>query len=412
MRIAIHTFGTRGDVQPYIALGLELQGRGHDVTLSVPRDFTSWVEGFGLAARAFDLDMGAYLREADALGLTRNPLNAFRYRRRMVEPMIEATLREGIEGARGADMVVAHPKCLFSATGAEAAGAGFVMTAPLPAIAPTHAFPMPGTFAKDHGRFWNRLSWRPLDFAMAPFRKRVNAARTELGLRPVGNAIRHGSFAGRPCLRLIANSPLIVPRPDDWDAHTLLTGYWMLEDPVTLDPALEDFLSAGPAPVYVGFGSMVSGRATELARAAIDGLRRAGLRGVIARGWAELPASPGRDIHVIDSAPHGKLFPRCRTIVHHGGAGTTAAALTAGCPSLIVPFMVDQPWWGERLREQGLGPAPLRPARFTANRFARALKQIEASEVWRARCKQIAKGLARENGTGRAADLIESAATL
>ncbi|MBO6763513.1 glycosyltransferase [Maricaulis sp.] len=409
MRIAIHAFGTRGDVQPYIALGLELQGRGHDVTLSVPRDFTAWVEGFGLAARAFDLDMGAYLREADALGLTRNPLNAFRYRRRMVDPMIEATLTEGIEGARGADIVVAHPKCLFSATGAEAAGAGFVMTAPLPAIAPTHAFPMPGTFAKDHGRFWNRLSWRPLDFAMAPFRKRVNAARVELGLDPVGSAIQHDIFAGRPCLRLIANSPLIVPRPDDWDAHTHLTGYWMLDDPAPLDPALEGFLNSGPPPVYVGFGSMVSGRATELAEAAIDGLRRAGLRGVIARGWANLPAAANDSIHVIDHAPHDKLFPRCRTIVHHGGAGTTAAALSAGRPSLIVPFMVDQPWWGERLREQGLGPAPLRPARFTANRFARALKQIEASEVWRARCTQIGKGLAAENGAAIAADRIEHA---
>lgn len=408
MKIAVHTFGTRGDVQPYIALGLELQRRGHDVTLSVPRDFAAWVEGFGLAARTFDIDMGDFMREAEVLGVTRNPLSAFRHRKRMVDPMIEATLAEGIAGAKGADMVVAHPKCLFSAIGAEAAGAGFVMTAPLPVITPTGAFPMPGTFARDHGRFWNRMSWKPLKVAMAPFRKRINAVRADLGLDPVGIAIDHGRYRGEPCLRLTANSPRIVPRPDDWDAFSHLTGYWTLDENKPLDPDLERFLDDGPPPVYIGFGSMVTGRASALVKAAIKGLRKAGMRGVIARGWAELPARTGRDIHVIDGAPHAQLFPRCSIIVHHGGAGTTAAALAAGRPGLIVPFMVDQPWWGEHLRRQGLGPAPLKPDRFTAGRFAHALKHIARHEAWAARCQAVARHLAEEAGTARAADLIEA----
>ncbi len=408
MKVAIHSFGTRGDVQPYVALALELQRRGHDVTLSAPRDFTDWIEGFGLKARAFDFDMGDFLRRADAIGVTRNPFKAFLHRAEMIDPMIEACLAEAIDGTTGADMVIAHPKALFSASGAEATGAGFILAAPLPIIAPTADFPMPGLLAQDHGRRINRLSWAPLALGMLPFRKRVNALRRSLGLAPVGNRLDYGVYRDRPCLRLTANSPHILPQPADWDAHSVMTGNWVLPDPTPLSPDVERFLAAGPPPVYVGFGSMVTRDATRLVQAVVKGLRRAGMRGLIARGWADLPAQGHDDLLVIDGAPHAQLFPRCRLIVHHGGAGTTAAALTAGKPSLIIPFMVDQPWWAERLREAGLGPAALKPARLTAGRFARALKRLEKDVGMARRCAETGRRLQAETGTARAADLIEA----
>ena len=153
---------------------------------------------------------------------------------------------------------------------------------------------------------------------------------------------------------------------------------------------------------------MVTRDATRLVQAVVKGLRRAGMRGLIARGWADLPAQGHDDLLVIDGAPHAQLFPRCRLIVHHGGAGTTAAALTTGKPSLIIPFMVDQPWWAERLREAGLGPAALKPARLTAGRFARALKRLEKDVGMARRCAETGRRLQAETGTARAADLIEA----
>ncbi|WP_300542556.1 glycosyltransferase [Maricaulis sp.] len=410
MKIAIHAFGTRGDVQPYLALALELEARGHSVTVSAPRDFRTWIEGYGLTARCFDVDMAELLRRADALGVTRHPILAFRHRATMIDPMIEAILAEGIEGARGADIVIAHPKAQFSATGAEAAGARFVMTAPLPIITPTSDFPMPGVLARNRGRFWNRLSWLPLQFALYPFAKRINTARERLGLPPLeGGRLDYGKLGGRPCLRLTAISPHVIPRPSDWDGRSQMTGYWTLPgDREGLDRALDAFLDSGPPPVYVGFGSMVTRDASRLVDASVTGLARAGLRGVIARGWAALPDRSADHVHFMDGAPHDRLFPRCAAIVHHGGAGTTGAALAAGRPSLIVPFMADQPWWAQRLYEQGLGPAPLSPRRFTARRFAAALKELVGREAFAARCAERARRIAGDSGAARAADLIEA----
>ena len=411
MKIAIQTFGTRGDVEPYVALGLELQARGHDVWLSVPEDFVDWVSGFGLTVHAINLDMGAYIRRAERLGITRNPLKAFKHAKDMIDPMLDAVLEAAVQHTRGADVVIAHPKTLFSDMGAERDGACFIMAAPLPIIMPTGAFPMPGTFARNHGAFWNRLTWMPLKFAMAPYKKRINAERETLGLEKVGSGIDYSRYMNRPALRLLANSPSIVERPDDWDEKAVITGAWTLPPSVApLDPDLEQFLDDGPAPVYVGFGSMVTDDANRLVQAAVRGLKKAHLRGVIARGWAELPETPGDHVHFIDSAPHATLFPRCCAVVHHGGAGTTGAALRAGRPSLIVPFMVDQPWWAERLYEQGLGPQALKPRRLTAGRFAHALKALVRNEAFRHRCQAVAEQMAREQGTARAADLIEAEA--
>lgn len=408
MKIAIHAFGTRGDVQPYLALGLELQSRGHAVTLSAPRDFTAWINSFGLPARAFDFDMGEFIRRAEVLGVTRNPLKAFSNRGEMIDPMIDACLTEAVEGTRDADMVIAHPKALFSASGAEAVGAGFILAAPLPIISPTRHFPMPGVMANNRAHWLNALSWAPLGLGMMPFRRKLNALRTSLGLAPVGNSLDYATYRGEPCLRLTANSAHILPRPDDWDDDSVLTGNWVLPEPSrSLAPEIDAFLEAGAPPVYVGFGSMVTGDATRLVTAAVAGLRRAGLRGIIARGWAELPATAEPDMLVIDGAPHSLLFPRCRLIVHHGGAGTTAAALTAGKPSLITPFMVDQPWWAERLREARLGHKALRPERLNAGRFARALRRLEDDRAVARNCADLGAHLRRENGVAKAADLVE-----
>lgn len=411
MKIALQTFGTRGDVQPFLALALELKARGHDVVLSVPKDFTDWVEGFGIEARAFDLHMGDFLRRAEELGLTRNPLKAYKYRDEMLTPMIEAVLTEGIEGTRGADIVIAHPKALFAESGAEREGALFMIAAPLPIIMPTGRFPMAGVLAKDHGRFINRLTWFPLKLGMAPYKKRLNRARREIGLEPAGSAIDYGTYMGQPATRLLSISEHVIDRPDDWDARSIMTGYWRLpsseERPA---PEIEAFLNQGEPPVYIGFGSMLAPNATKLVREAVKGLKKAGLRGIIARGWAQLPDQAGDHVLFIDGAPHDRLFPRCRAIVHHGGAGTTAAALHAGRPSLVIPFMMDQPWWAERLRETGLSPPPLLPKRLTAGRFARALRRLVRGEAYARRCQDIARELASENGVGRAADIIESEA--
>ncbi|MCG8440650.1 MAG: glycosyltransferase [Caulobacterales bacterium] len=409
MRVSIQTLGTRGDVQPYVALARSLKAHGHEPTLLAPRDFTAFIEAHHIrAAEPLDIDMGAFAQEAVARGVMRNPLKIASIWRDMVEPMIAELLDKCVAAARGADVVVSHPKAYAAATGAEAAGAAHVLTALQPIIAPTAAFPCPGLWARDLGGALNRASYLPLRYGMAPYAGPLNRRREELGLAPVSKQMELDSFAGRPQLRLVAASRTLFDRPADWPASVHLTGAWFLSsDNAPLAPELAAFLQAGPPPVYVGFGSMPAEDAKTLSAIVLDALSLAGERGVVLKGWAGLDAPPREDVLLIDAAPHDQLFPRCKAVAHHGGAGTVHAALRAGVPQVTVPFYVDQPWHARRLREKKLTPPPAPRWRLTPQRLAAAIRKAIDDPAYGTAARAAAKIVAGEDGLGHAARLIE-----
>lgn len=209
---------------------------------------------------------------------------------------------------------------------------------------------------------------------------------------------------GRPVLH--GFSPLVVPRPRDWRAELEVTGYWWPYDRESrLPSALREFLDAGPPPVFVGLGSATVPDPGRLSTEIVRALRRAGLRGVIQRGWAGL-AADGDDMLTVDDVPHALLFPETAAVVHHCGAGTTAAGLRAGVPAVPVPVQFDEGFWADRLVGLGVAPRPVPLRRLTADTLAAALVRATRDPGHRERARELGKRVRGEDGTVRVVEAV------
>jgi sterol 3beta-glucosyltransferase len=412
--ITILAVGSRGDVQPFLALGLGLQAAGHDVRLATHAAFESFVRDHGLEFAPLVGDPLSAVRSPLAQTAMRAGRNPFTF--------LMLFLREGLP----------HLPQLNSDIWAACRGTGAVIFSTL-AIGGYHIAKQLGVprFAV-HLQPHSRTRQYPTMFLpqTLPFGGAFNLLTHHVAEQVFWQAIRapHNrwlqdtlgvppeAFFGPYAAMLDEHMPVLYPfsaqvqpRPADWPAWHHITGYWFLEEEAGWRPPqdLLDFLAGGPPPIYVGFGSMASGRAEQAAEVVIDALRQTGQRGVLLSGWGGLSPSDLPDsVHLIESAPHAWLFPRMAAVVHHGGSGTTAAGLRAGVPSILVPHFADQPYWAERVHALGVGPRGIPRARLTARRLARAIRRALEDEDLRARAAALGEQLRAEDGVARAAEII------
>jgi sterol 3beta-glucosyltransferase len=418
-RILVMCYGTRGDVEPYVALSLGLQARGHEVTLATARQFGAWVASFGVpfapltdsaidvihtsAGKALVEGAGGPLRRVVAGG------RLARAARRGGERLIEDA-RAVAEGV-APDVIVYHPKVTAAPHIAEGTGCAAVMGLLQPIVLPTEAFPPTGLPPLSVPGY-NRMAYRLVSATYTPFRKAVNRFRkAAFGLPPICSGqevILPPGLGTIPILHAV--SPAVIPRPPDWPAQAHLTGYWQLprDDGFTPPPALARFLAEGPPPVYVGFGSMVSETPEALRRTVTEALRRAGMRGVVASGWAGFEEGEHDGVLVIPPVPHGWLFPRMAAVVHHGGAGTTANGFAAGVPCVICPFFGDQPGWARRSVALGVGATPVPRKALDAGALSASIREAVTRPELAANARALADRLQQEDGVGTAAGLIEA----
>lgn len=416
MRIAILTLGTRGDMQPYVALALGLRAAGHDVVISGPENFADWVQGFGFDYVSGGLDLQALLQSPEGRDLISGSLFAILRNFRDISQKVTAEIIEGsTQATKGADLILYHPKVPVATDLGEALGIPVIQTALQPIIVPTGDFAIAGVGNGIFGRRLNRWTYGAIRAQRAMFSKQLNAWRTgTLGLPPLPRFARGGEIKGKTLPVLHAFSEHVVPRPADWPESAYVTGYWFLDDTSGWTPPddLQTFLNAGPPPVYVGFGSMTDKDPEAKARLVIEALSKAECRGVIATGWGGLTADDlPETVFAIDGAPHDKLFPLMSAIVHHGGAGTTAAAFKAGKPQLVAPYFGDQPFWGHRVAHLGAGLPPLPQKKMTSDKLAHALRGIVKDKSFTSHAETIAHELAKEDGVSTAVDLIDRLAT-
>lgn len=351
MRVLLSTVGTRGDVQPVLALALAVRRLGHEVRLCIPPNFIDQATGMGLEASPVGVEMRAPA-SGSAPKLTAEQL------RRMRESMPDliSDQFDSIEpAAKGCDVILGANAHQYAAPSiAELAGIPFISAVYAPVVlpSPNHAPPpapgetwRPGppedgpTMWREHAQAWNE---RALE--------RINANRSARGLDTIDDVYSH-ILGTDPWL---AADPFLAPPPEAPGLHVAQTGDWVLQDDSALDPRLESFLDDGEPPVYVGFGSMPV--RPELIQWLLDEARDAGRRLVLGRGWAvldQIDDDPG--LFVVDSANHQALFGRVAAVVHHGGAGTTATAARAGVPQVIVPMFSDQFYWASRVDYLGIG---------------------------------------------------------
>jgi sterol 3beta-glucosyltransferase len=423
MRVLMLTLGSRGDIEPFIALGIALQAAGHEATLCASRHFAAVIEAHGLLYAPMDdgffellqspAGRAGLARSGSLLGMLSTALRLMR----QVGPMQLQIQRDCWAAAVACrpDLIVHHLKIMGAPDIAQQLDVPSVLVPLVPAVEPTAARPCPllppwpDRFASAAGR---RAGYRLVNLLATRFGTGpVKRWRRERGLPPRSSAadLRHDA-AGRPVLLLHPHSEVLLPRPDDWPAHAVATGFWRLP-PATQwhpTPALQAFLDAGPPPVYVGFGSMVGRDPAGLARTVVEALQLAGLRGVMARGWGGLqPDVAPPHVHLIDEAPHDRLLPLMAAVVHHGGAGTTAAGLHAGRPTVICPFFGDQPFWGRVVHEAGLGPAPIAQRVLTPARLAAALRQTVDSGAMRMAAEVMGQRLRAEDGVSQAVAQLE-----
>lgn len=414
MRVGIQTWGSEGDLRPFFALAEGLAQAGHDVALSYAsvddQDHTARLSGAGFRHRkAGALGMSAAEREAIGKRVFSDP-NPVRQLQSILavfmEPIVPAMTDAAVALAQSSDVVlhhmIAHPAC----AAAEKHGKPTIALYTAPMIA-TRAFPVPG--APDLG-FLNGLVWK---FALGLIDKNlmpsVAKVRAQLGLPPVKKA---ADMLGRSILELFTVSPTLMPRPADWPEKTRVCGFLNPPAPAsgfTLPEGLEPFLAAGPAPVFVTFGSMAMAEndPTGLYRLVTEAIDAAGCRAIVQLAAGDAPAHPR--IFRLGAAPHDVLFPRCAAIVHHGGAGTTQAAMRAGRPSVLVAHITDQFLWGKVLSRHGVAPPHLTRKGLTPKKLAAAIGQALAAPAMAAKAAALGAQMQAEDGIATAVKLIEAA---
>ncbi|WP_136658917.1 glycosyltransferase [Nitratireductor sp. XY-223] len=423
MKILILTIGSRGDVQPYLALAKGLKKAGHAVTLATCERFRDFIENHGITygfisddlMKIVDSDEGKALME-DTTNIVRT-VSAMIRMRRQVAPLQRQAIADSWAVAETVmpDLVLFHPKAVLGPVIGEKLGVPCVLATPIPMIVPTGQFPCVGFADLGLGGWYNRLGYRVVNFFIkASAGKDVRAWReaTNTPVKRV-NLDYLADQEGLPLPALHAISEHVLPRPADWPQTAIMSGYWFLEAQDDWQPpeALERFLSDGPPPIYIGFGSMSGRNPKRLAAAVVEALRKTGQRGILASGWGGLEARDLPDsILMIDQAPHDWLFPKVAAVVHHGGAGSTAAGLRAGKPTLICPFFADQPFWGKTVRRLGAGPEPIQQKKVTTDNLADAFDQLIHNGRMRARAKAIGEKLRAEDGVATAVAVIEKVA--
>lgn len=394
MKMMLLTAGTRGDVEPFFALARAAAARGHQVRIAIPEN--SGADTAGLDTVSLRMDFARLVSDQGV-----SPRAAARTFRTVIRPAVGQLLSAAVEHivSFAPDVVVYHPKVLSAPAASRKLGVPSVLVETVPALTPTREFPSPIIPAASLGPL-NRASYAPARAATLMFRRELQAA---LEILPGGTGPTTETRA-----TLIPVSAHLLPRPSDWPASVHLTGHWA-EKPAAaeIDDELSAFLDGGDF-VYAGFGSMKAGDAAGRGTAIIEAARRNGLRALVAKGWGGIevpPAVMGGDVLVRESVAHHMVLPRAVAAIHHGGAGTVHAVARAGVPSVVVPFIADQPFWGAVLHRRGLGPSPLPYRKLTANKLARALGEARSCRGEAARTGELVRA---EDGTAVALGVLES----
>lgn len=425
MRIVILALGSRGDVQPFVALAVALQGRGHQVTIAAAADYAPLVTQYAVdfaTVAGYVRNFMDFALVNEMLDGARNPLYFARKFYRTLDPLVTTIVADCWQAAQEAD-------ALLVSTLGLAVGMQLVEKRSIPLVA-IHMHPLFPTATRPHVNFpaapqwlpgwmplrstyhWlsHHLGWHGLWQAL---RQPLNRARRNvLALPPISPWQLYGRMA-QPIPTLYAYSPLVEPlaQADRLPPQATITGCWLLPPPSTWEPPrdLVDFLAGGPPPVVISFGSILGGRDPDsMTQLLVGALVESEQRGLIYRGWGDLGniALP-ESVMAFDAVPHAWLFVQAAAVVHHGGAGTTAAALHAGLPNVVVSVFGDQRLWGERVHALGAGPPPIPRQQLTSANLAAATHQAVTDPTISRTAAELGDHLAGEDGVTNAVIWLE-----
>jgi UDP:flavonoid glycosyltransferase YjiC (YdhE family) len=401
MKIVLCTFGSRGDVQPMIALTLALQSADHDVLLAGPPEKASWINALGCNFQPLGKDVTSFIdsmENAHAIGVGAHFV-------RFVRAEINAQFDSIPDIIAGADLVLGASLVFSLSSIAEAMGIQYRFIAFAPQLLPSGYHPFLVFKHQGLPGWLNRMGWHLATYLdKLNITRLINTHRRKLGLAPLNSAWQH--ILGQDII--IASDQELAKVPPDAAISYTQTGYMHLAQPSRHLPDLEAFLSAGPAPVFSGFGSMPKLDQAKTVAMIVEAARNNVRRVVIAKFWDEPSEfSESEDVFFIQKYPHLELFPHMAAVIHHGGAGTTATTARSGVPQIIVPHILDQFYWGNQIHKAGLGPKPIWRSRLTAKKLSQAIEESVTNQVLIRNAKEVGEALRRKDSLGDAVQEIE-----
>lgn len=410
MKITMLTIGSTGDVRPYVLLGRELKARGHEITIATFAGFEQMIAENGLTYFPLSGDVMKLMANVMKPGV--NGVTFLKELEDSIRDVAPVLLNDLMRACEGADAMM----CTFFGSLyysiAEKHNIPCIQTHYFP-MDPNDTTPISSAPGQRLGKAWNRTSYKLGYLLIGILEKRyLTQWRIDNGMEVRKLHTKPDYRVGDQTVPVIyAVSPMVLPRPKNWDEHIHMSGFWWDDEPVNWQPPqdLQEFLENGEQPIYIGFGSMVSGDMKKTFAKVLRAVRAARVRAVISLGWA------GKDMHLksnsrvyfADYVPHDWLFPRVKAVVHHGGAGTTAAGLRYGKPTLVVPFGGDQPFWGNRIHAIGCGPKPISRDMLTVQRLTKGLIDLTTHGSYRVAAEELGARLRMETGTKNAADIVE-----
>lgn len=412
------TVGTRGDLQPYIALGLGLKNAGYDVLLISSKNEEAFATSFGIAYYALNVDIEKIMEGDDVQKMAKgdNPINFIISHLRgsaTLKQTMVAVQEEVWEACRGVDAIIYHPGMPNGYFIANELTIPAIMASPFP-VTPTKDYPSILFYDGPRlGKLYNRLThfiferafWAISKAAVKEFWTRKSRPNVVTASPPTQLQVS----SGMPVV--YGYSAYLFHRPAEWPANVQVTGNWFIQDEPNWTPPndLVGFINAGPPPVYIGFGSIKDVTTfKQTFDIVLEALELASQRAVVALGWNKLnwhDPFPDR-VFLLESAPHSWLFPQMAVVVHHGGAGTTAAGLIAGKPTVIIPHSADQPAWGRRVYELGVGSKPIPRKKLSAHKLADAIQMALAPTV-AIKAEELSRKMRTENGVDYAVKIID-----
>jgi sterol 3beta-glucosyltransferase len=420
MHITVLAIGTRGDVQPLVALGVGLQQTGrHQVCLVAPGDFEPLAQSAGLGFFSLGMNVRELLRTRAFKSFVEpggNLILGMGEMLRMLRPMLNRMMENAWSASREAEAAIFSTLGLGAYHIADKLGVPCYWALPFPGFARTRAFPSLAFPSLRLGGAYNLLTHVLAERLIQQLTGRfLNQWRRERFNLPPLSPFKwpYNQLHGQPVPRLYSFSPILFPKPPDWGEDCHITGYWFLDHPPGWQPpaGLVDFLESGSPPVYVGFGSLPHRDPRQTIQIVLEALGQSGQRGVIATGWGGLDSGDlshlPDDVFTLESVPHDWLFPRMAAVVHHGGSGTTGAGLRAGVPSVIVPHAGDQLLWARRVTELGVGPRPVPRQQLIAEQLAAAITRAVTDKDVRTRAAALGERIRAEDGVARAIGVIE-----
>ena len=421
MRIGLQTWGSEGDIRPFVALGAALARRGHRVELLYTeigdRRYEDVARALGFTARAI---ASPILKDAAAqteLGLkilnTRNQLEqGLIISKALLEPVIDPLYDAALDLCRRSDLLIHHFILHAARAAADKIGTPAMTVTYAHMLTPSRHIHPPGT--PDLGEWFNAVEWKVAAFALnRTMLKDVNRLRRRVEL-PLFDDLMHEAWPSH-LLNLMASSPALIDRPPDWPSWHQLCGFLELpsHEHEAIAPDVEAFLNGGEAPVFMGFGSLMPVGGDGHLETTVDiferAARLAGCRAIIQSDLDSSSRQPTARILFVKRTPHKQVFPRCAAVVHHAGAGTTHTTLRAGAPSVPVPHVSDQFAWADELARLGVAPRPIRRMKLTADTLASRIVQVLKDPRMKTAAMAIAARMQSDNGPETAADLVEKA---